>query len=228
MYMKNTDAHIFHVSLREVRGKKNKTLAAQGMIPANIFGLAEESTQISINLPKIAKHLNEEGDSGLVYLQFDEQKEIPVLINEVQNNVLTGQPIHVSFKRVNMKKKIVSEISLELSGTLDIDNATALLTQNILTVEALPADLPEGIVIDISKLTELGQGIFVKDLPIDLTKVTVLLSEEEQDQPIVIVKEVKEEVEPEPTEEVTDGATGESSEKNAATEKTGDSTEKSE
>ena len=225
--MKNTDAHIFHVSPREVRGKKNKTLALQGMIPANIYGLAEASAQICINLPKIAKHLNEQGDSGLVYLQFGEEKQIPVLIDEVQRDVLTGQPIHISFKRVNMKKKIVSEISLELSGILDVDNATALLTQNTLTVEALPADLPEGIVIDISTLTEIGQGIFVKDLPIDLTKVTVLLSEEEQDQPIVIVKEVKEEAEPESTEESTEGeGSVETTAKPA--EESSESTEKSE
>ncbi len=225
--MKNTDAHIFHVSPREVRGKKNKTLALQGMIPANIYGLAEESMQIGINLPKIAKHLNEQGDSGLVYLQLGEEKQIPVLIDEVQRNVLTGQPIHVSFKRVNMKKKIISEISLELSGVLDVDNATALLTQNTLTVEALPADLPEGIVIDISTLTEIGQGIFVKDLPIDLTKVTVLLSEEEQDQPIVIVKEVKEEVAPEVTEETTEGE-GSADTTAKPAEESGESTEKSE
>lgn len=227
--MKNTDAHIFHVSPREIGSKNNKALVEQGMIPANIYGLAEESTQISINLPKIAKHLNEQGDSGLVYLQLGEEKQIPVLIDEVQHNVLTGQPIHVTFKRVNMKKKIVSEISLELSGILDVDNATALLTKNTLTVEALPADLPEGIVIDISTLTEIGQEIFVKDLPIDLTKVTVLLSEEEQDQPIVIVKEVKEEVEPEPTEEAPEGEVDGSAETAAKpTEESGESKEKSE
>ncbi len=202
MHMKNTDAHIFHVTPRTLLGKKNKALLAEGKIPANIFGLNEESIKIAIDTKIIAKHLVEQGDSGLVYLQFDADKKIPVLIEEVQYDAITARLIHISFKRVNMKNKIVAEIELELSGVLDVANATALLTQNILTVEALPADLPEGIVIDISTLTEIGQGVFVKDLPIDHSKVTVLLSEEELDQPIVIVKEVKEEVAEEISEEV--------------------------
>lgn len=198
--MKNTDAHIFHVLARDVQGKKNKNLLNQGKIPANIFGLGEASAQISIDTAVIARHLKEQGDSGLVYLQIGEGKQLPVLIEEVQSDALTGQPIHISFKRVNMNVKIVSEVALELTGTLEVANATALLTQNVLSVEALPADLPEGIVIDISELTEVGQGIYVKDLSIDHSKVTVLMSDEEKEQPLVIVKEVKEEV----AEAVTD------------------------
>lgn len=210
--MKNTDSNIFHVSVRELSGKQNKTLIKESKIASNIYGLGQPSTAISIELPSIAKHLQEQGDSGLVYLQIGDGAQIPVLIDEVQYNPISGAPIHVSFKRVNMKTRIVSEVELELTGVLDVANATALLTHNSLTVEALPADLPEGIIIDISKLTEIGQGIYVKDLPIDLSKITVLLSDEEIDQPLVIVKEVKEEKEEEVSEtleaEVTAETTG--------------------
>ncbi len=223
--MKNTDAHIFHVLARDVQGKKNKTLLNQGKIPANIFGLGDTSAQISIDSAIITKHLKEQGDSGLVYLQIGEGKQIPVLIEEVQSNALTGQPIHISFKRVNMNVKIVSEVALELTGTLELANATALLTQNVLSVEALPADLPEGIVIDISKLTEVGQGIYLKDLPIDHSKITVLLSEEEKEQPLVIVKEVKEEVVEETTPSEATGEGAETPTETSAAEEVADKTE---
>ncbi|OGC38311.1 hypothetical protein A2155_01425 [candidate division WWE3 bacterium RBG_16_52_45] len=45
---------------------------------------------------------------------------------------------------------------------------------NEVEVECLPQDLPQKITVDISKLTEVGTGIALKDLPIDMSKVTIV------------------------------------------------------
>ena len=62
------------------------------------------------------------------------------------------------------------------------------------TVEALPADLPESFQVDISKLVEAGQSITVADLVVD-KKVTVI---DEADKIIAMVEEPQQEEEAAP------------------------------
>jgi hypothetical protein len=65
----------------------------------------------------------------------------------------------------------------------------------------LPTDLPEKFEIDISKLTQVGQSVSYQDLVYDKNLVTLMIEEEELNNPIVILQEQKEEVEEEPTPE---------------------------
>jgi large subunit ribosomal protein L25 len=46
-------------------------------------------------------------------------------------------------------------------------------------VEALPTDLPEKIEIDVSKLSQIDEALFVKNLQIDVEKVNILNSPDE-------------------------------------------------
>ena len=45
-------------------------------------------------------------------------------------------------------------------------------------IEALPADIPEKVEVDITKLAAIGDEIKVKDLPIDRSKIEVKTDEE--------------------------------------------------
>lgn len=205
--MSPTEKHTLHVSKRNTMGKKVSKLRKNGQVPANIFGEDQDSQAVAIDTSELIRHFNSEGDSGLVYLVSEEGKEVPVLFEETQYDVVSGDPLHISFKRVNLKEKVQSEVSLELSGEVDIPGATVFLVRDYLEVEALPTDLPESITIDVSGLTEIGQSLHLADAAFDRAKVTVLLSEEELEEPLVLVQEVKEEVEEEAPEE--DGAEGE-------------------
>lgn len=197
----------FHVSSRALE-EKNSQLRHTGYIPANIYGLNKDSVTISLVTKPFMHHLNNEGETGLMYLVADESSvEQPVLITEVQRNPVTGEVLHVSFMRVNLAQKIVQEIDLKLTGEFDLKEATVLLVRNTVEIEALPADLPEAFYIDISKLTEIGQEVHVSDLDYDRAKITLQMTEEEQAEPIALVQEVKEEVVEEPVE--AEGATDE-------------------
>jgi large subunit ribosomal protein L25 len=131
------------------------------------------------------------------------------LIEEIQYNAVNEEPLHISFKRVNLKEKVVQEVPVEMIGEADIPGATILLTKDVLEVEALPADLPESIVLDISVLKEVDQTLHLSDAQYDRSKVTVLLSEEELESPLVLVQKHAEEVVEEETTEVTEETAGE-------------------
>jgi large subunit ribosomal protein L25 len=74
------------------------------------------------------------------------------------------------------------------------------MLHDVVEVEALPQDLPEKFEIDATQLTEVGQMVSYKDLQFDRSKVTLMIDEEQMDEPVVMVQEVKEEVEPEAAE----------------------------
>lgn len=193
--MSKSQNTILHVRERSVSGKKVKQLKKQGFIPGNVFGLNKASESIELNTATFSKLVNEHGDTTLIYLQVGDDKQVPALIGEIQYNPVTDQPIHVTFKRVNLNVKVTAEIPVEVVGEFTVADATAILTRNVLEVEALPADLPEMFEVSVAGLTEVGQTIGFADLAYDRSKINILLSAEELESPLVIVQEVKEEVE---------------------------------
>lgn len=192
--MSKSQNTILHVRERSVSGKKVKQLKKQGFIPGNVYGLNKTSESIEVNASTFSKLINEHGDTTLIYLQVGDDKQVPALIGEIQYNPVTDQPIHVTFKRVNLNVKVTAEIPVEVVGEFTVPEATAILTRNVLEVEALPADLPEMFEVSVAGLTEVGQTIGFSDLNYDRSKISILLTAEELESPLVIVQEVKEEV----------------------------------
>ncbi|MFZ1721230.1 MAG: 50S ribosomal protein L25 [Microgenomates group bacterium] len=209
--MKSTDQSThFHVVQRSET--TNNALRTQGMIPGNIFGLKKPSISVQFDLKEFNKMYEDAGDSSLVYVDVEGTKDsYPVLIDEVQYHPVTENPLHVTFRRVDLAQKITAEVAIEFEGEIDIPQATLVMVRDSIEVEALPADLPESFNIDVSVLTEIGQSITVADLKYDATKITLMLGEDQnpEETPIVIVQEVKEEVEPEVTEDSTEEGTPE-------------------
>lgn len=207
---------------KRTKEEKPKKLRRDGVLPANIYGSNIKSQELSINPKNFEKLYDEVGDSGLFYIQIDDsKKQLPVLISEVQNNVLSGVPIHVSFRQVDLKDKIKAEISIEVTGEFGVKNAVLVTVRDTIEVEALPTDLPENFIINIESLTEVGQSISLQDLEYDKEKVEIVLGEElTMEDPVLIVQELKEEQEEEPElDEVTseeDGAKPEEKEESSS------------
>lgn len=189
----------FHVHERKIFGKAAKKLKQSGLIPANIYGLNQESVSISLDKKMVEKQLKI-SESGLVYLELDDQKKpIPALIDMVERHVLTTDLQHITFKRVSLTEKVVTDVELVLEGENSVPNATVLQVLDTLEVESLPTEIPESIKIDVSELTEVGQVITIKEL-INRTNLAIVCEEDQLDDPVVLLQEVKEEVEEESTE----------------------------
>lgn len=214
-----TDKHVLSIQKRDLKGKQNKQLRREGVVPANLFGSGEESLAISLGKKELVKMLLKVGETPLFYLKL-EDKEIPALVDELQTHPLSNEPEHVSFKRVNLKEKISSEIPIELVGENNVSAAVVVLTIDVVEVEALPTDLPEKFELDISQLTEIGQSLGYDDLAYDKAKVKLVVDEENLEDPIVLLQEVKEEVVEEipEAEEGAEGTSKATEEPDAATE----------
>ncbi len=204
MTKKNTVA--LTVTVREALGRTVKEVRKTLMIPANIMGLNKPSQTITVANKDFIKHLEQEGESGLLYLQIADHKEqVPVLIEDIQRAPVNNSILHVVFRRVNLLEKVTADIPLEVVGELSIKNANIVVVTDTIEVEALPADLPENFTLDVSVITEVGQTLTIKDLSYDREKITILMTEEEKENPLVMAQEQREEEVEAPVEQAPSG-----------------------
>ena len=195
--MSNTKT-VFHVHTRE-SATKTKQLRRESKIPANVFGLSMDSEAIQFDSNAFRKLYDSVGETGLVYLKIDDQKEQPTLIDDVAYQSVGNTILHVTFRRVYLKVAITAAIPVELVGECDVPGATVVQIKQEIEVEALPADLPESFEVSIDTLKEVGDSITLADLKIDTSKVTFVLAEgiELENEAVVILQGVAEEVEAE-------------------------------
>lgn len=193
---------------RKLTGRKVKQLREKGILPANIFGKGVKSLSIELPMVDFHKTYQEAGHTNIIYLEVG-KKEHPVLVSNVQTHPVSSEILHVDFHEINLREKVTAMVQVELEGEAPaekqgVGNLVQLL--NELEVEALPADLPEMLVADVSGLTEIDQSILVKDLKYDKAKVEV---KAEADELVAKIEEPqKEEIaEPAVVEEVAEGET---------------------
>src|SRR3990167_2161773 len=166
---------------RKIEGRKVKALRKQNVITANIFGNKIKSKSIQVSLKDFENLYKEVGETGVINLDFGSEKR-PVLVHDVQLNAKTDEVLHIDFHQVDLKEKIEAEVPVELTGESPAEKqslGTVVQYVNEIKVEALPGDLPEKFVVDVSELSEVDQAVFVKDLKMDRSKVEVKNDAEE-------------------------------------------------
>lgn len=191
--------HTFKAEVRTITGRKVKALRMKGLIPAVVYGKEAKTANLQISAKEFNKLHSQAGESTLVYLQVEGEKEDrPVLIRQVVNDAVNESVLHVDFHQVNLKEKVKAAVPLKLIGESPAEkDKLGILVQQLteVEVEALPTEMPEIFEIDVTVLTELGQSIMVSDIKVSakvevLTDKTQVIAKIEQ----LAKEEVKEEV----------------------------------
>lgn len=207
---------------RTIFGRKVKTLRREGILPANIYGKKVKSLAVQTDLKSFLAAFKKTGETSVVELRVKgEKKSRPVLIDNVQFDPISDQPLHADFYQVDLKEKVTTEVPIELVGESPAAKEKIGILIQLLTeveVEALPTELPDKLELDISGLKEVNDVVTVADLKAPkevkvltpkkelLAKIEALAKEEvvvppEEEVPKEEVEEApKEGVPPEPTE----------------------------
>lgn len=175
-----TTEFALQATTRTEQKKQVKTLRQAGQIPAVLYGNGVTNQSVKVDQLEFLKVYHKAGSSGLVELSIEGHKPIHVLITEVQNDHL-GSPQHIDFHQVNMNEAIRTEVPLKLTGEAPaVYNLGGSLIQVLeeIEVEALPANLPQAIEVDVNGLDEFDMHLSVSDLKIP-ADVTVLTDEHE-------------------------------------------------
>ena len=205
--------------VRDLLGRKTKSLRKQGILPANIYGNKVKSTAIQLDLQEFQKVFSESGETTLIDLVVG-SKTNPVLISNVQLDPITSKPIHADFRQVDLTQKVTTNVPLVIIGESPAVKDLGGVLETPLSeveLEALPTDLPEKIEIDISSLGTIGDTLSVKNIKVS-SKLTI---KSDPNTPVVVISEPKKEEEPEVEPETPEEGEDE------ATEKPADATEES-
>ncbi len=191
----------FTAQPRTVLGKKSKVFRNNRQVPGNISGDLKASIPVTVEEVEFAHLYEKVGDTGLFYLKVEgEKEERPVLVVEMQKDPLSNKLLHVVFRQVDLSEKVTAEVPVETVGEFGLKGALVVTVHQNIEVEALPQDLPEKFEIDLSTLTEIGQVITFNQLNYDKSKVQLKIEADQLDSPVLMVQEVKEQVEEAPAE----------------------------
>jgi large subunit ribosomal protein L25 len=186
---------VINASHRTITGKKVGVLRREGKLPGVLYGHNFEATPILMDLRQASKVLHAVTGSSIVTIDID-GKEHAAIVREKQRNFIRGTLLHVDFQVISLTEKLRANVSIELIGTSPaVKDLNGLVVAGIdeLEVECLPQYLPEKIVVDVSSLDKIGDGIFVRDLKLD-GNITILSHADEQIVHITAQKAEEEEV----------------------------------
>jgi large subunit ribosomal protein L25 len=154
------------VRVRDGRGTKDaKALRASGVIPGVIYSATSETQAIAVNARDLRHAVTAHGIHSILDVAVDDQPTRPVLIKEYQLDPVRDRMIHIDLHEIRLDQKINTAIPVHLEGHAEGVNMGGALSQptHEVHVEALPADLIDAIMVDVSAL-EIGQSIRLGDI----------------------------------------------------------------
>lgn len=207
-----SDLFEFEAQARTARGgAAARRLRREDRVPAVVYGAGKAPVSISLLHKDVMKALEHEAVySHILTLKTDGKAE-KVVLKDVLRNPSQPKVLHVDFYRVSSKEKLTMQVPVhfegeeEAPGLKDGGVLSKLMTE--LELSCLPKDLPEYIVVDISKL-DMGHAIHLSEIKLPAGVEFLHPVDEEHDQAVVSIHAPKEE-EPEELAEEAEAAAGE-------------------
>jgi large subunit ribosomal protein L25 len=173
--------------LREAMGRHARQLRTQGLTPGNISGGGQPSTAIQMDQHELRDIIKATGAPILRITIEPGGATDTALLARVERDPVSTAILHVDFRRINLTQTIKARVPLHTEGdapAVKVYNGVLLhLIENI-EVEALPANLPDALTIDISGMTELNSTLTAKDIKAP-ANVHPLIS---PDEPVITIK----------------------------------------
>ena len=159
-------------SKRESVGKKaSKDLRNAGKVPCVIYG-GDKPVHFSADEISFSK-LVYTADAHTVVVAFEDGNKIDAVLQDIQFHPVTDKILHIDFFQLHEGKEINMIIPVRIEGTAPgVRDSGGLLSRNKrkLTVRALPKNLPDFLLADVSKLN-LNDSITVADLAEETFKI---------------------------------------------------------
>ncbi len=171
---------------REALGKAVKQLRKDGQVPAVIHDHGKPSIHVMAAYVPMFKVYREAGKHHPVHLTVDGKKYLAIIRDadfEPRKNMLR----HVVFNAIEQNKPVETEVPIIFEGDAEAEKVGFMVLRQLDNIElkALPKDLPDQVVVDISGLAAVGDKLHVSDIVVP-TGVTILTDAEH---PVAMVDE---------------------------------------
>ncbi len=149
---------------REETGKGSaRKLRKTGLIPAVLYGGNRQPVNLKLDASEVEDVI---GGNVIIDLSLEDETD-PVMVKEVQRDIIKGDLLHVDFYQVDLEEKIEVEVPVETVGQSIGEREGGILEVILREIEisCLPTDIPETFEVDISEL-EVGDSVSVADLEV--------------------------------------------------------------
>jgi large subunit ribosomal protein L25 len=152
-------------SKRESVGKvATKALRNAGSVPCVLYGGGEplHFAAPELDFSKLVYTPN----AHTVVITLDDGSKVNAILQDIQFHPLNDKILHVDFYRMFDDKEVAMNIPVKVEGAAPgvlISGGVLSLNKRKLRVKALPKNLPDSIVINISAL-ELGNKLYTAEL----------------------------------------------------------------
>ena len=151
---------------RELTGRKVGQLRRQGLVPVVVYRNVKQPVNLQVDIKQLERMLHAGGDTRVVEVTVNGGGLHNVLVKNVQREPVGHRLLHADFYAVNMSEKQRVTVPLVTTGKPAgmMTGVMVLKLHEAIHIEALPADIPGEIEVDISPMT-MERPITIADLP---------------------------------------------------------------
>lgn len=201
--------------------RTTRRLRREGKLPGVVY--AEGSEAVSFQVESREARVVLGAGHALFDLQIEGSDPVPVVVKEQQHHPVRGDLQHIDLQKVRLDVAIQAEVAVELEGAEDapgVKQGGVLehVTREV-TVEALPAAIPDSISLDVSEM-EINDTLTLEQLT--APEGVELIADEPSEVTIATLSPPRVEEEPETELEEEPGVVGEEGEGEAEGEGEGE------
>ncbi len=167
----------------EFGSRSSRRLRGEGLVPGVVYSGGAEARAFQVSERDVRTVLA--AGQALFDLELEGSKAVPVVVKEQQHHPVRDLLQHIDLQEVKLDEAIQAEVAIELEG---VEVAPGVKGGGVLehvtreiTVEALPAEIPERLVADVSAM-EINDTMQLSAVPVpegvklvaeDLEEVTI-------------------------------------------------------
>ena len=159
----------------DLGSRESRRLRAQGLVPGVLYGKGHTRPIVVSERHLRTAMTGPSGLHAILDVVIEGQKTVhPSILAEYQQDPLRGTIAHIDLREVRLDQPIHATVVIQLVGEpagAKTGGMLSLVAREV-HVEALPADVPEHIEVDVSHM-EVGDVLRLEDVP-PIENVTIL------------------------------------------------------
>jgi large subunit ribosomal protein L25 len=138
----------------EYGSRSSRRLRRDGLVPGVVYSGGSEARSFQAGEREIRAVLA--GGQALFDLEVEGSSAVPVVVKEQQLHPVRGSLQHIDLQEVKLDEEIQADVAIELEGAevapgVKEGGVLEHVTREV-TVEALPTEIPERIIADVSAM----------------------------------------------------------------------------
>lgn len=156
--------------VRTSRGKNEaRRMRKAGKIPAVVYGAFKDAAAIAVD-PRAINAIvrSASGSNTIFHIDIPGEENASVMLVDSQRDPITGNLLHVDFKRIDLTKRIKVSVPVVVTGEakgVKTQSGVLDVVTRAIEIECLPHEIPSSFTVDVTELL-VGQNRRASDIPL--------------------------------------------------------------